>query len=420
MKISVPRYDRPFGLPDRAITFSNSERKSLSCPRQWYLRHVEHLDGGGAGRAMKWGTAWHTVQEDIHIHWRDTDDPYEIPRLHRENGPLRKIRSEWLAQAAESEFAQTYLQEANEDLVRLTRAAEGYLVRFGGGPLAQLKVVDVEVQLAAPVPVPKTRRPYRPASLLLRCGDRLELAGTSALGLHSPEDLQWVRWPYYQVGTLDVIYEHRRSGDLYVGELKTSGSPQQYIDWLTVDPQVSGYGWLLKHALANGWKGLGDRKVEGYFYEVANSKKQNDPDLLKSGKLSKSRARKPPSWRYAAAILAHGLDPNEYREHLEYLRDTVDPKIYLREWGSLSDETFTRYETEIYAIAQRIAQGRRDAVRAKFQEDLDVAFPRFQRCQSLGAFCDMKAPCVQDGEIVRKNYILGEGLQWRIEQEELW
>jgi hypothetical protein len=414
MKITVPRYREVWGLPDRAIPISNTQRRSLCCLRAWYLRYVVGLDAG-AGRAASFGLAWHTIMEDIHCFWRDEDMPYEVVMLHRPDGPLHKIKHQWFGQAEESQFPQASIEEAKVDFERLTRVAQGYLVRYGGGPLSQLKVIGVEQQLAAPILNPSSGKPYRPLTYLLREGNTLTMAGTADLKLQ-PEKIVKVRWPYYQVGTLDVSYEYRKTGDLYVGEGKSAASPQQYIDWLTTDPQVAGYGWLLRNAAQNNWMGLEGRTVAGYFYEAVSSKMHVEPKLLKKGGLSKAKNCRPPSWIYMAAVLQHRLDPAEYMEHIQYLRSSVDPKLYLREWGTFSEETFARYETEIFGIAKLIAQGRRSAVKAKVQEDLDVAFPRLQQCQRTGAYCSQRGPCIQDGEIVRQQFTIAKSTSWVIDE----
>lgn len=463
MRVSIPRYDASavIGLPrdGRVITWANTERADLACPTRWWFRHVERLQTPGTF-PLRLGTAWHAYLEEVHRWWMARDAPwvlgYELAcpfceatgRSLPENSPglpfaskcprcegtglgiLVRLRSALLQAAAESahkagpDAAPWFtVEEAEETAVALVRLAEGWHHRYGREPYATLRVVAVEVAVARVVRGP-TGAPFCPETFILTndaTGEsRLAETGEAIAGAVPPG---WtpsvVRWPWYQIGRLDSLLQQRKGTGLYVGEWKTSGDPRGLISDLSVDPQTTGYNWLLaQDAVRVRWGGA----PVGYLYDVSSSHPQHDPEPLKGRPtkkepnpplaFSQARNRNTPSWRYMAALRAHGLDPAPYAEHLLYLAGKVDTKLYTREHDAIPAEDVERYGDEAYGIASRIAGLRRDVARARSSRDLAVAVPRVAICRLPGGSCPFRAPCLLDGDDSRGRFEVGPGHSW--------
>jgi hypothetical protein len=127
--------------------------------------------------------------------------------------------------------------------------------------------------------------------------------------------------------------------------------------------------------------------------------------------LSKNKQRTVPSWRFLAALRSHGFNENEYDEHLTYLATSVDPRLYVRDWGTLGEDQISRYTAELYGDAVRFAALRKAATRATDDADLHVAVPRVPVCRT-GQRCAYRGPCVADGEQAREPYHVGTGIRW--------
>jgi hypothetical protein len=118
-----------------------------------------------------------------------------------------------------------------------------------------------------------------------------------------------------------------------------------------------------------------------------------------------------PSWRYRAALQAHGMPEAEYEDHLLTLMTTTDPKLYVREWATSGPEVSARYSREVYAMAQQLAGWRRRAAELTTPEARDLHFPRQAVCVS-GYGCAYRAPCLQDGEFVRRGFEVADPVRW--------
>ena len=232
-----------------------------------------------------------------------------------------------------------------------------------------------------------------------------------------------------------------------MGEHKSAASPTSRVQAVIVDPQLAGYVWAAGVALERGTLdhlGLGrDCKVMGYRYDVTSNKYQPDPKMLKPEKvkalhpdtgepykvkgrwvylldgegqpvmrsaLSTSRQAAVPTWRFRAAIDAHGLDPADYQDHLLDLA-RVDGKLYQRLNGTSGPEVGQRYARELWATAQKISTWRRRAATLTTQAERDLHFPRQPVCMT-GYGCPWRGPCLQDGELVRRDFDLAETQRW--------
>lgn len=461
MSLTIPRYDNVIGLPSdgRAIVITNSERDDLACPTRWWFRHVERLRGPETG-PQRFGTLWHLWLEELHRWWMLTDSGFPASGLmscpfcsgtgRPEGGPPAAFALDLSAphacvrcggtgdglivrighqiaasvRSAEERGVSFTAEDGQELIEHLYRTIQGWIYRYGTIPSPKVKVVGVEVGLARPILNPKTGTPYAPETYLakLRAGGyRFAETGEAAPGAPLPAEVAEivsVRWPWYQIGRLDWILRDRTRPVLWVGEGKTSSDPRGLIEDLSLDPQTAGYAWLLAHHAPR----FGAEDVVGAVFDVTSSSYHHDPEPLKGRPtkavpnpplaFSQARNRVTPSWRYVETLKRHGVDPAPYQEHLLHLAETVDPRLYQREWPSLGEEERRRYAEEVYATAARIANLRRLVARAEDVTDLTIAVPRVPICRLPGGGCQFRAPCLLDGENTRSKFVIGPTLVW--------
>jgi hypothetical protein len=456
-----PRYgdgDAVIGLPARAVTFTNSERVTAACPLRWLFAEAEGLRPTTRSAPLAMGTAFHACVEDVHLWfmqhdraypgdgiacvWCGDGDPCTVCGGTR-RGPVAQHRHEWQAYALADASGEYAHEQADKDAECLLRMFEGWLHVHGREPDPEFRIVAPELRMAAPVLSPTTGKPYAPATWLVpdRGGWRLARAGEAAL-----PGAKRVRWPMYQLLTVDALIQHRTTGDLFVYEAKTASSPARRMQSVSVDPQLAGYVWAVQHAVAAGLvPGVSpDRTVRGYVFDVTCNRMQNDPEPMACAKVKalhpdtgepykeKGRwvyeldaqgqpiERSPgmkrsgstiPSWRYRAALQAHGMPEAEYEDHLLTLMTTTDPKLYVREWATSGPEVSARYSREVYAMAQQLAGWRRRAAELTTPEARDLHFPRQAVCVS-GYGCAYRAPCLQDGEFVRRGFEVADPVRW--------
>jgi hypothetical protein len=496
VKLSIPRYeDGAIGLPEdgSAITITNTERRRLACTRSWWFADVERLRLGST-RPQKRGSTWHEMLEDLHRWWMENESRYPeggivyCPFCSLANaerceprefvpdglealvdlasppsdscercggtglGALARYRLALSESKTEDGTSLLSAEEIAEEVSTLAGMWEGWAETYGLSPSRTYQVVAVEVAIARPILNPRTKKPYRPEVFVVTEPDGSErLAATGeqsgAVPLPDGASLRSVRYPWFQIGRLDCVLRHRRTGVFYVGEWKSSASPQLLVQDLAIDPQTDGYCWLLEHAVQREAFGVEDEsgsEVVGYIYDVASTAKQSHPRALSPQKVKALNAagepyklkgrwvyeedangdpveRSPgfsrgaatiPSWRWRRALAASPFSVEDYAEQIDDALQRIDPKLYVREWGVSSAEARLRYAEEIFAVAVQISGLRRAAARARFPEDLNVAFPRTPICRMPGGYCSYRSPCLLDGEEARESFEVAPSLAW--------
>jgi len=426
----IPRYGTSreiAGLPANAITFTNSERSDAACDLRWYYAHGLGLKSPTTTTPLAFGSAAHDALEDLFRWWMETDTEYPMTdfascawcSVRRISSSCERCNGtglgahgravlRWQEDAHAREASGALVDEDEEPLEkraeRLARTMDGYLRVYGRAPFVSFRVVGVEVPLARRVVDWRTGKTFTPDSFVFTDPT------TGVTRLARPGDdashVRKVRWPYYSIGKLDAVLEHRTTGSHWVVEHKTSASPGELLRGLTVDPQTTGYLWLLEEHAPN-------RKVGGYLYDVLSSSFQYDPETLKAGGLSKARTRTIPSWRYADTVARLGLDPTQYAEHVATLAAEVDPRLYVRETQQVGDFDRARYGVELFTIARSIAAMRRAAWMAQ-DEPMEVAtaFPRTPVCRLAGGYCSFRGVCASDGAEARSIYQRADGARW--------
>lgn len=446
----IPRYGMSqdvLGLPPKAITFSNSERDKATCSLQWFFGYGERLSYQ-AKWAPRFGSAFHRFANDLYFWFAVNDQDYPGNGVgcvwcadskaaqclvcgggkgKVRPGPLTLEYDRWVKELQESErFTRT---EVDENMEKLSRTVYGYLQTWGNEPPKTIRLLDVELMLAAPI-MEQDGSPFKSEITLIR--DKEDIGGMWRMPTsNEPSDVERIKrtWPWYQVGTLDFLGVDRRTFRLWFGEHKTSAAPDNYLKGLTLDPQVAGYTWLLLNnaeAISERYKIEldTDNPVAGYLYDVASSSNQRDPKILKPTKANPgvrfSTAKgNIPSWAFLAACQQHGVDHIEYEDHIRGLRDRVDSKLYRREWGSVGRTEATRYHWEVLGVARRLA-----ALRAAVEAGNDpasraISFPRSPLCRKPGGYCAYSGPCTNDGPEARVGFEVSPGQRWgRIAEEQ--
>jgi hypothetical protein len=403
----IPRYSGGVvGLPDDpAIVVTHSERRDLACERRWMFRHAAHLRPTQERRPLEFGRSLHLGLEELHRWWKANpgehfpEEGFEVCPWCSGEGQADGVRCEPCG-ASGFGFATRLVSDAlavddlnpppegepgaAEVAVSVARALSGYIQRWGG--VAPYRILAVEASLAMPV-VDRSGAVYRPETIVSRVGDRwsMHVAGTTV------DEIRVVRWPWYFVGRLDLVVAPFESDALYVTEHKSSDSPEKYLRTMKVDPQVEGYVALLRDAGRRGLLpkiGVPDWRVGGRISDVVASGRQHDPEVLKKGGLSVAKNRTVPSWRFESAVHREGLNIEDYREHIRYLRGTVDERLYVRDQG-LVDPDDGEFRAELREVVARFADLRRRAARRGLERS---SFPRVPTCVA-GAGCSFASVC---------------------------
>lgn len=118
-------------------------------------------------------------------------------------------------------------------------------------------------------------------------------------------------------GTFDVIYKHKATGKLYLGDYKTA----KRIDTgkLLTDPQITMYLWAAEQYL--------DCNIEGLLYMQFNKTVPHPPKQLKNGSFSQAKNQLTTPDLYIEALKEqYGEIPNGYEEILDYLYSVEEEK----------------------------------------------------------------------------------------------
>lgn len=465
----ISRYESgAIGLPSHGcyFTITQSQFEQWACARKGWFSAIEGLRTG-ATMEMHLGTAWDAWKRDVWTWWQERDEPYPTRGLERCvwcDGPgcercnhTGQSALEAAARVLEAAGLDSWRDDTERFLDVFRRMAEGWLAYFEGGRLQSWEVVGVQLSVARQVMNPATGEPYQPVAYLVEAppesertplgfittAQRWRIAKTGERG-HA------VRWPWYQIGTIDVLMRDRQRHVGYAVDDKASASLSKYADSVKIDPQLPGYCWMLEpHAEA-----LGLSSVGGFFYEVASTRYQRDPEFLKpkfppmdelrdmakalgmkvlgktkedylraleipepAPELSRDASAFTPSWRYERALLAGGLSVDAYYDHLEHLRHHVDPECYARAGGLMlpySASVGARYARELFARVQILSEKRRAAALSTSVADLDIHFPRTAICK-LGARCSFTHVCPTheaDSSTIRTGFGTESGQVW--------
>lgn len=414
----APRYDHsPVpGLPSGAMVITNTERKDLFCPRRWWYSRGLRLQSN-PNSAMRFGSAFDRTMEGILEWYRLRPDATSITWDEVQDGPLRPVLEDLLEREAE------YPDGVDQEIERLQRAVQGWVVQYGRSMAEDFQVLDSQPMLAVPITSPTTGKVYRSKVPVVRTGEGWRTA--TAHDAHT--DVSLVTLPWFQLVKLDGVVLHRAEQSVWAWETKTTANPQGYSRALHLDTQLPGYTRALWYATQV--LGLyGGRPVGGYVWDVTSSQHHRDPKVLSSGKVSMAAGQRVPSWRWrrhldtllgtrtlqevqetasrhrtllatlegaakaraaeaksagrgAAGALARAERDKaqeaakvarvklrelqtilDVESMIQVATETVDPNLYLRRWGEFTTHTLAQYEVELFRDAVRVGENLRRAV----------------------------------------------------------
>ena len=438
-KTVARRYEEgAVGLPKAAMVLTNSERRTAWCPRRWWYAYPNRLSTKQTA-AMRFGSLYHEVLEGIYGWWRDDDTAFkasfldECPYCNASGiqtnttkdacGPCGGTGMGILQRIEIKMFKDIGIYDdpapLNDESDRLRAAAEGYLAYYGEGPPKKYRVVALEAAIAAPVISPKTAGIFKSRVPVIGNEFGWELASTAT----HPTNVKNVLLPWFQLCTLDAVLQDRKTGDLWVGEFKTSADPVGYGRDLHLDTQIPGYMRALQWVVRTKkpWGLTGNEDVVGYIWDVTSSQPQRDPKRLKSGKVSSDSRQRVPSWRIKPWA-DDQTEPLTHEDHavLKEMHNRavqhVDPKLFHREWGQWDNDLMERYDLELYADTAKFANMWKAAINAMNESDVALAFPRVPLCRSRGGFCDFTTICSQGIAEDRSIYEKREPTIWLSKQ----
>ena len=374
------------------MPFSNSERDSFGCLRLWSLSYVQNYRTEDRAEALTYGTIWHTILEKVLLEVKENDTWMTEERLTEilNDDLLPIIENEYLssgdAQALEEAMSFGKIDEIQE---RIINAIPGWLISWKE-VFSKFKILEVEVPLAAPVvdvdgniakfsvPIIKEGDVYRPA----RIGESGEYA----------------KIPYYKIGKVDCLLEDRVTGDLWICDHKTTGSPSSFENSIPFDVQLPSYAslldWEINYGELQKYKG---KRITGVMYDICHSKISSIPNLLKSGKLSMAKNAGITSWIFEQAIELYGLGRSQYRSHLEFLRNNVDNKKFFQRYYYISETDIDRCASEDFGIANAMNHKRNSLNRLKKddKDGFDAEAYRYPICKKYGN-CKFSSICLAD------------------------
>lgn len=336
------RYDQEpvLGLPASAMVLTNTERREAHCPKKWWFSRGLQLERPSSD-AMRFGSAFDGAMESIlrfyaeNEHRTYTQDGLNVCPGCNGGGCSGCSGSGLGAYAqqreilwAESLADQLPEQDIDSMSARLLRALEGWLHMYDDSMASEYRVLSAQLQLAAPVTNQEGRQ-YKSRVPVVETEEGWRLA----TAYDAPSDVRLVLLPWFQLCKLDGLVQERRSGKLRVWETKTSSSPDRFSRDLTLDTQLPGYLrslWYVTQELG-AFEGA---QPSGWVWDVTSSLSQEDPKVLKSGKLSTATNQRVPSWRWErhsmAAMLRLGSDRGEPRlSELLRIKDAVQQQRIL-------------------------------------------------------------------------------------------
>jgi hypothetical protein len=149
--------------------------------------------------------------------------------------------------------------------------------------------------------------------------------------------LYYLNIPVVYQGRIDAIFEDE-NGNYWIVDHKTAKSFGQQ-DHLNLDSQCSSYMWAL-------WKML-NLQTQGVIYSELRKSAPKDPEVLKSGGLSKNKNISTSAHWYLKALKEGGHHIPNYRDFLKYLKETDSKQFFRRTTIFRSQVEMARVERNI-------------------------------------------------------------------------
>lgn len=139
-------------------------------------------------------------------------------------------------------------------------------------------------------------------------------------------------------GTIDLIVRNKADGKVCFLDHKTTSSLEKYEKNSIMDRQISRYWWALQQLqkghgfikIDDEWmpventylfECLAGAEIGGFIYNIILKDYPVPPKVLKKGGLSKDKGQKTTYELYMKAIEENELNPDDYQDILEYLKE---------------------------------------------------------------------------------------------------
>ena len=365
--------------------FSNTEKMTFGCNRLWVYDYFQGYVDSDKAPALRYGIVWHRILECILL---------EIKRLDRmvsadECRSIYKDNIQWIIEEEEPPGEYGYSDNMIDIMDRAERCLEGWRQEWEQLML-QWNIVEIEKILvmpvydrdgnlfAPPIPILEEDNTYRP----LKVGEWVEDA-----------NIKIVTWPWYKVGKIDVLLQHKTSGELMIVDHKTTAQVGAYESKMSFDMQLPSYvsqlEWEKTHGELQQYK---DNNIFGVMWDLATSKIPKYPKPLKSGKLS--TAKSSPSWVFEESIKTYNLAIEDYQLHIEKLK--LSDANYIKHcFMRASKEVVERIKWEDLAFVERVSKMRNELPQICTSDinELSVVAPRYPICNQYGR-CKFSNLCV--------------------------
>lgn len=205
--------------------------------------------------------------------------------------------------------------------------------------------------------------------------------------------LHYKNKPVFYQGRLDMLVEDD-FGNYYIHDWKTAARFDS-LEWLDLEEQITSYCWALQLLL-----GI---RIAGFVYSEMFKGKPGEPEVLKSGKLSKNKSQNVSQETYRAAIDRLGLNVGDYEDFLDYLAN--NERQYFRR------EVVQRSQRELEIAGRRIVLEAMDMVN---EDTFIYPNPSKNNCN----WCSFRYPCVLTNEGGDVEFSLAQNFHKRVENAE--
>ncbi|TXH55542.1 MAG: hypothetical protein E6Q97_08610 [Desulfurellales bacterium] len=243
---------------------------------------------------LNFGIAYHEAMEVYYdpILWdEDTNGALRIPAA---EASFMASMNSWKKNQKASNSWNDQTAERWDELVKMGLGMMRHYWSWAKEADKHYRPVKTEIEFEVPIPVPD-------GMILPR--------GFQSIEGH----LYYMAKPVVYQGRIDVIVQDLRTDRLWIMDHKTAAQFGESLAHLDLDPQCGSYAWAASKML-----GL---DIAGVIYSEHRKKVPKQPEVLKSGALSKNKAQSTTAEIYKQAVLDAGLYLPDYEDFIEVLRN---------------------------------------------------------------------------------------------------
>ena len=378
-----------------SIVHSYSEFMSSACTKFWYYKYFKCYQEKGFKKSLVYGSLFHLVVENIIVDVSRFDPEISTSQTFLDilKDKANELEEEFYNKCDGNYEIMALEEEIESCKERILNVIDGWFDLWMKNIHSRFNIVAVEKELIKPI-FQEDGTQYTTSVVVQTLYDEenSDIVMIQSDDAFSGENTVIMNVPVYKIGKADVILQERSTGDLYILDHKTSGSPNMYKSKLKFDMQLQSYANLLRYEIEEGsmteFKGC---NIAGFIWDISHSKTPSPPKLLASGKLSTAK-RAAPYWQYKKSIIQNNLNLEEYETHLEYLMTEAYKYVQMHEAPCSMDQIIQSAQEDLI-YADRI-----NSMRERLQRVSDVAHTssivaRYPQCQSYNS-CQFSAPCL--------------------------